>query len=229
MGNHSILVVDDDREIRQLLNHHLHKAGMIPYEATGGREAIRILKQHEIDLIVLDLMMDDLNGKELLKYLDAQGIEIPVIMLSARQLEEDKIDTLGSGADDYVTKPFSPRELIARIQANLRRYKPTRQSDTISCGEFVYDVAASRLSIPSGNVSLTPIEGALMELFLREPGRVYTKEELFKAVWKLDQFDANMVNVYINHLRKKLEEDPSKPRHIETIWGIGYRFSGEVS
>lgn len=229
MENHCILIVDDDQEIRHLLNHHLQKAGMMPFEAAGGREAIQILEQQAIDLIVLDLMMDDLSGKELLQYLKAQGIEIPVIVLSARQLEEDKIDTLRSGADDYVTKPFSPRELIARIQANLRRYKPMRQNGKISCGEFTYDVTALRLSRPSGNVALTPIEGALLELFLREPGRVFTKEELFKAVWKLDQFDANLVNVYINHLRKKLEEDPSKPRYIETIWGIGYRFSGEMA
>lgn len=229
MGNHAILVVDDDREIRQLLNHHLHKVGMTPYEAAGGREAIQILEQHDIDLIVLDLMMDDLSGKELLAHLQAQEIEIPVIVLSARQLIADKVDTLGSGADDYMTKPFSPKELIARIQANLRRYKPMRSSDKISCGELVLDMAALRLSVPSGIISLTPIEGALLELFLREPGRVYTKEELFKAVWKLDRFDANMVNVYINHLRRKMEEDPSKPRFIETIWGIGYRFSGEGS
>src|SRR5690606_2444130 len=99
----------------------------------------------------------------------------------------------------------------------------------IYCGEFTYDIVTLQLSKSDGNVSLTPIEGAFMEMFLREPGRVYTKEELFKGVWKLDQFDANMVNVYINHLRKKLEANPSKPRHIETIWGIGYRFVGERS
>ncbi len=229
MENNRILVVDDDREIRQLLNHHLHKVGMIPFEAAGGLEAIRFLEQHSIDLIVLDLMMDDLDGKELLAYLKAEGIEIPVIVLSARLFEESKIETLELGADDYVTKPFSPRELIARIQANLRRYKPLRQNNQISCGEFTYDVTALRLNKPAGHVSLTPIEGALLELFLREPGHVYTKEELFKSVWKLDQFDANLVNVYINHLRKKLEEDPSNPQHIETVWGIGYRFIGEGS
>src|SRR5690606_588131 len=120
------------------------------------REAIQILEQQAIDLIVLDLMMDDLSGKELLQYLKAQGIEIPVIVLSARQLEEDKIDTLRSGADDYVTKPFSPRELIARIQANLRRYKPMRQNDKISCGELRNNRDILALILPLLLFLLTP-------------------------------------------------------------------------
>jgi len=229
MEHRRIMIVDDDEEIRHLLIHHLQKARMIPFEAAGGREAIRILEYQEIDLIVLDLMMDDLSGWALLDHLQTTGVSIPVIVLSARQLESDKIETLGAGADDFVTKPFSPGELIARIKANLRRYKPAWNNTIVSCGDFTYDTAAMRLRGPAGHARLTPIEGALLELFMREAGRVFTKEELFKAVWKLDQFDANLVNVYINHLRKKLENDPSNPRYIQTIWGIGYRFTGGAS
>ncbi len=224
-----ILVVDDDQEIRNLLKHHLGKSDMIPFEADSGIEAVNVLEANDIDLIILDLMMDHINGWELLHRLQATASLIPVIVLSARQLESDKIEALGLGADDYVTKPFSPGELVARVQAHLRRYTHTVQNNTITCGIFTYDCSSLRLHKPDGVVSVSPLEGAMLELFMRQPDRVFTKEEVFKQVWKLDQFDANTVNVYINYLRKKLEDDPSKPQYIQTIWGIGYRFTGGAS
>lgn len=226
MHQHHILIVDDDQDIRQLLNHHLKKSGMLPYQAATGKEAIQLLEQQKIDLIILDLMMDEMDGWEVLEQLKVSQLQIPVIVLSARQLISDKIETLGLGADDYMTKPFSPGELIARVQVQLRRFHRTVLSQEITAGNFTYNNSTYQLQKPDGNVSLSPLEGAMLELFMRSPGRVFTKEELFKEVWKLDQFDANLVNVYINYLRRKLEDNPSKPRYIQTIWGIGYRFTG---
>ena len=224
-----ILIVDNEIEIRQLLRLHLQSAGMNAHEAGSGLDALAILKNYVIDLIILDLMMEDMNGWEVLRYMQDNHIGTPVIVLSARHLETDKIETLGLGADDYVTKPFSPGELIARIQATLRRVKPGSQGTLISCGQFVYDNATQELKKPSGTISLSPIEGVLLELLMRYPGRVFSKEEIFRDVWKLDQFNANSVNVYINHLRKKIEEDPSSPQYIQTIRGVGYRFVEETS
>lgn len=224
MKNAHILVVDNEEEIRQLLKLHLHNAEMHAYEAASGQDAVSILEHYSIDLILLDLMMENMNGWEVLRYIRAKQLHTAVIILSARQLESDKIETLGLGADDYVTKPFSPGELVARIQATLRRVNPSLQGTLISCGSLIYDRAVQQLTKPSGTVSLSPIEGILLELLMRQPGRVFTKEEIFKQVWKLDQADANSVNVYINYLRKKIEEDPANPRYIQTIRGIGYRF-----
>lgn len=225
VANPQILIVDNEKEIRQLLKLHLYNAGMCTHEAKSGREAISILQQIPVNLVVLDLMMEDMNGWEVLRYMQSLQLRMPVIVLSARQMESDKIEVLGLGADDYVTKPFSPGELIARIEANLRRFNPGLQGTKICCGELVYDTAVQELRKPSGIVSLSPLEGDLLEMLMRQPARVFTKEEIFGSVWKLDQFDANPVNVYINYLRKKIEEDPSNPRYIETIRGIGYRFS----
>ncbi|MFD0958137.1 response regulator transcription factor [Paenibacillus chungangensis] len=224
MENHHVLIVDNEPEIVQLVKLHLRNAGALTSEASSGQEAIALLEHYTVDLIVLDLMMEHGDGWEVLHYIQTRQLNTPVIILSARQLEEDKIETLGLGADDYVTKPFSPGELTARIKALLRRYKPAMYGNKINCGNLIYDRAAQQIEKPTGTISLSPIEGMMLELFMRQPGRIFTKQELFKYVWKLDQFDANSVNVYINFLRKKIEKDPANPRYIETIRGVGYRF-----
>ncbi|WP_262679850.1 response regulator transcription factor [Paenibacillus sp. J5C2022] len=224
MENPRVLIVDNEPEIVQLVKLHLHNAGIHTSEAASGRDAISILEHYTVDLIVLDLMMEDVNGWEVLHYMQSRQLDTPVIILSARHLEDDKIETLGLGADDYVTKPFSPGELTARIKALLRRYKPAMYGNKISCGSLIYDRAAQQIEKPTSTISLSPIEAMMLELFMRQPGRIFTKQELFKYVWKLDQFDANSVNVYINFLRKKIERDPANPRYIETIRGVGYRF-----
>ena len=224
VDNPRILIVDNEPEIVQLVKLHLRNAQMNTSEADSGRDAISILEHYTIDLVVLDLMMDNMNGWEVLQYMRSRQLDTPVIILSARDLEQDKIETLGLGADDYVTKPFSPAELAARIKALLRRYKPTMYGNRIICGNLIYDRTVQQIEKPTGNVSLSPIEGVMLELIMHQPGRVFTKEEIYKHVWKLDQFDPNSVNVYINFLRKKIEADPANPRYIETIRGVGYRF-----
>jgi len=228
MENTTILIVDNEQELRQLLQLHLRRAGMKSLEAASGRDALAILEHYPVDLVILDLMMEDMNGWEVLRHMRGHASEIPVIVLSARHLDSDKIDTLELGADDYVTKPFSPGELIARIKANLRRVKSGKQQTRLTCGNLVYDRTTQELHKPSGTVVLSPIEGVMLELFMKEPGRVYTKEEIYRNVWKLDQIDGNSVTVYINFLRKKIEEDPANPQYIQTIRGVGYRIVGEA-
>lgn len=229
MAKPHILVVDNESEIRHLLRVHLHNAGMIVLEAASGQDAVAIFEREAVDLIVLDLMMENMNGWEVLRYKQSKLLDIPIIVLSARLHESDKIETLDLGADDYVTKPFSPGELVARIKATLRRCQNSFHGnlEQIISGELVYDRAVQALSKPSGTVSLSPIEGMLLELLMRSPGHVFTKEEIFRHVWKLEHYDHSSVKVYINLLRKKVEDDPSNPRYIQTIRGIGYRFTGE--
>jgi len=229
MENPHVLVVDNEAEIRRLVHHHLTNAQIHVSEAESGRDAISIMEHYTVDLIVLDLMMENVNGRETLQYMRSHQLDIPVIILSARHMEKDKIETLNLGADDYVTKPFSPGELVARIKALLRRYNPALRGNRISCGEFVYDRTVCQVEKPTGIIRLSPIEGILLELLIRQPGKVFTKEEIFKYVWKLERYDANSVNVYINLLRKKIEEDPANPRYIQTIRGVGYRFAQETA
>lgn len=229
MENPHVLVVDNEPEIRRLVDHHLTNAQIHVSEAESGRDAISIIEHYTIDLIVLDLMMENMNGWETLHYMRSRQLDIPVIILSARHMEKDKVETLDLGADDYMTKPFSPVELVARIKALLRRYKPALRGNRISCGDLVYDRTVCQVEKPTGIIRLSPIEGILLELLMRQPGKVFTKEEIFKYVWKLERYDANSVNVYINFLRKKIEEDPANPRYIQTIRGVGYRFAQETA
>lgn len=226
METSQILIVDNEPEIRELLKLHLHNAGMHTLEAASGRDSISIFDHYTVDLILLDLMMEDMNGWEVLRYMQSRQLNTPVIVLSARRLETDKIEALGLGADDFVTKPFSPGELVARIKATLRRAKPSVRENQIRYEDFVYDRSVQLLHKPTDTVSLSPIEGVMLELFMSEPGRVFTKEEIFRHVWKLDEYDGNSVKVYINFLRKKVEDNPADPQYIQTIRGIGYRFKG---
>ncbi|WP_010276626.1 response regulator transcription factor [Paenibacillus senegalensis] len=229
MEGQKILVVDNEEEIRDILKLHLENASMQVFEADSGQCALSILSQEPIDLIVLDLMMEQMDGWGVLKYMKQHQLRTPVIVLSARQLESDKIETLGLGADDYVTKPFSPGELIARIQAILRRSKPDLRIKQFKLGSSIFDVEGSFIQSSSGTTPLSPIEGAMLELFLQNPGKVFTHKEIFREVWKLDHADNNSVKVYVNYLRKKIGDDPAKPKYIQTIRGIGYRFMGDPS
>lgn len=227
METQKILVVDNEEEIRDILKLHLENAAMRVFEANSGQQALDILHQESIDLIVLDLMMGQMDGWEVLQYMQQHQLKTPVIVLSARRLESDKIETLGMGADDYMTKPFSPGELIARIEAILRRSKPELRIKQFKLGTILFNVEGSYIQNDDEFIPLSPIECAMLELFLQNPGRVFTHKEIFKEVWKLDHTDNNSVKVYVNYLRKKIGDDPAKPQYIQTIRGIGYRFMGE--
>ncbi|MCM3716368.1 response regulator transcription factor [Halalkalibacter oceani] len=229
MTSQNILVVDNEEEIRDILKLHLENAGMQVIEAESGQQALSVLERSSIDLIVLDLMMEHMDGWEVLNHLTQHGLKTPVIVLSARQLEADKIETLGLGADDYVTKPFSPGELIARIQAILRRSNPALRIKRFKLGEAIFDVEGSYIQKRAKKTYLSPIEAALLELFLQNPGKVFTPREILRQVWKLDHGDNNPVKVYVNYLRKKIEDNPAEPQYIQTIRGLGYRFMEEPS
>ncbi|QJD85701.1 response regulator transcription factor [Cohnella herbarum] len=224
-----ILIVDDEADIRQLICLHIERAGMQAVEAPSGREAIELMKSRSFDLMILDLMMDDCNGFEVLRYVQESKPKTLVIVLSARMQEQDKITTLGLGADDYITKPFSPLELIARVQANIRRYLPKRgnHSETLSFNGLVLDLNNNTLECYGVHHILTPVEFELFHLFMRNPDRILTKREIYQQIWKHENYDENNLRVYINRLRKILESPSSSVNHFQTVRGIGYRFSGD--
>lgn len=224
-----ILIVDDERDIRQLIRLHIERAGMQAEEAASGRQAIELMRNQGFELIILDLMMDDRNGFEVLKYLQDSGSKTLVIVLSARRQEQDKIITLGLGADDYITKPFSPLELIARVQANIRRYYPKSKNhlEALKVNGIVLDSKNHILECYGEVHRLSPVEFELFYLFMRNPDRVLTKREIYRQIWKHDNFDENNLRVYINRLRKMVGNAPSQVKHFQTIRGIGYRFSGD--
>ncbi len=227
----TILIVDDEREIRALIRLHVERHGMQALEADCGRAAIEVLNRQTVDLIVLDLMMEESSGFEVLHHLRKARTDTLVIVASARHNESDKVETLGLGADDYVTKPFSPRELVARIQANLRRHGRLSYPEdrTIRRGGLVLDLASSTLYKGEKTLTLTPTESSILYSLMRHSDEVLTRADLSRKVWNHDQVDGGMINVYINQLRKKIEDTPSQPIYIQTVRGVGYRFAGGVS
>ncbi|WP_444980432.1 response regulator transcription factor [Lysinibacillus piscis] len=223
-----ILVVDDEADVRQLIRLHLQQAEMCVCEAVSGYDAIAQLGERAFDMIILDLMMDDGNGFEVLHYLKEQRLQSLVIALSARREIEDKITILGLGADDYVTKPFSPVELVARVQAHLRRHssKPLHQTNTIRLNKLVLEIDNTTLHYNEKKQQLTIIECQLLQLFMRNADCVLTKREIYEQIWQHKHYDDNNLSVFISRLRKILEKTTGN-QHIRSIRGIGYQFSGD--
>jgi len=224
-----ILIVDDEQDIRTLIRIHLERTDLEIIEAQSGQQAIERIREHSIHLMILDLMMDDGNGFEVLHYLREIKSKMLVIALSARRELQDKVDTLGLGAVDYITKPFSPIELVARVQAQLRRYSSdaSHQSNFIRLNNLVLDV--NNLVLHNGDVRhpLTAIECGLLQLFMTNPDRTLTRREIYQHIWKHENYDTNNLSVFINRLRTMLDDTPHSPPHINTVRGIGYRFSGD--
>lgn len=227
MNTAHILIIDDDPDIRRLIRIHLQDVVMKIEEAKSGQEAIDHLTSGRYDLMLLDLMMDDLNGMDILRLARSQKIDTPVIVISAITEIDKKIEALGLGADDYVTKPFTPSELVARVIANIRRSRQSLMmlnNELIQAGVMTLDMRAQTLEKNKQILTLSQTECELLSVFMCHPGHTFTKEEIYQAVWKHTQFDANSLSVYINFLRKKIEDDPSSPKYIQTVRGIGYRF-----
>ena len=227
-----ILVADDDREIVELLNIYLHNEGYDVIKAYNGHQALSYIKNdvdHEIGLIILDIMMPKIDGMQVLDKLRAANYETPVLMLSAKSSDQDKIQGLTSGADDYVTKPFSNRELIARVKANLRRNlvkEPEPQEvnkNEIVVGDLVIHQDAYIISKHGEEIELTHREFELLHYLARHIGQVMTREHLLETVWDYDYFgDVRTVDVTIRRLREKIEDIPSHPTYIVTRRGVGY-------
>ena len=223
-----VLVVDDETEIRQMLLKYLKREGICGIECENGTEALAYLKENAVDLVILDIMMAGMDGFEVLKQIRQRMGEIPVILLSARQEEYDKVLGLGLGADDYVTKPFSPGEMMARVKVQLRKgMKIEKKAERILEADGLrMDTESCQVTVDGREVVLAGKEFWLLKFFMEHLGQVFTKAQIYHHVWEDGYEDDNTVMVYISKLREKLEDKPNERIWIQTIRGIGYRFGG---
>ncbi|MFB7835218.1 response regulator transcription factor [Streptomyces sp. NPDC056056] len=221
-----ILVVDDDPTVAEVVTGYLERAGFDVEHAADGLDALRRTGERRPDLVVLDLMLPGLDGLEVCRRLRAAG-PVPVVMLTARGDEEDRITGLEEGADDYVTKPFSPRELVLRVGSVLRRSRavaPGAPRAVLRAGDLTVDPATRRASRADNELPLTLREFDLLAYLMEHPGTAHSREELMRHVWGWDFGDLSTVTVHIRRLRAKIEDDPATPALIQTVWGVGYRF-----
>lgn len=228
-----VLVVDDEDNLVKLVQGYLERDGFTVMTAGDGETALYVARQVRPDLVVLDVMLPGLDGIEVCRRL-RQFTDAYVIMLTARAEEIDKIVGLSVGADDYVTKPFSPRELVARVKAMLRRPRNSGVGEEVpqplQFGTLRIDTAGHRVYRAGVELDLTPLEYRLLKAFASSPGRVLTREQLLEQIWGYDYFgDGHMVEVHVAALRKKIEDDPAHPRWLRTVRGAGYRFDPEDS
>ena len=224
-----IHVVDDEETMVRSLSTLLAEDGYEVAVATNGGQALEAARAERPDLILLDVMLPGIDGMEVCRQIRTWSA-VPIIMLTAKTGEVDKVVGLEVGADDYVTKPFSPRELVARIKANLRRAQmqaQQAQEERLSAGDVVMDVGTRRVTVRDREVSLSPKEFDLLRVLLSHPGRVLGRDFLLNQIWGEDFFgDTRTLDVHVRWLREKIEQDPSKPEYIQTVHGVGYRFSG---
>ncbi|GLX53127.1 DNA-binding response regulator [Streptomyces hygroscopicus subsp. hygroscopicus] len=222
-GRARVLVVDDDPTVSEVVAGYLDRAGYTVDRADDGPTALGLAHAHRPDLVVLDLMLPGMDGLEVCRRMREQG-PVPVIMLTARGDEEDRVLGLEVGADDYVTKPFSPRELVLRVESVLRRSRPSATGHRLAAAGLAVDPDARRATKEGRELALTLREFDLLAFFLRHPGRAVAREELMREVWGWDFGDLSTVTVHVRRLRGKIEDDPARPRLIRTVWGVGYRF-----
>jgi DNA-binding response OmpR family regulator len=223
----TVLVVDDEPTIVEVVARYMERAGYETRGAQDGPEALRLARLYRPDLVVLDVMLPGIDGIEVMKRLqEGDGRRTAVILLTARGEESDRLVGLRDGADDYVVKPFSPAELVARVDAVLRRVSPPADADPepIEHGPLRIDPATRGVTLAGEEISLTQREFDLLAYLAAHPGRVFSRDQLMEAVWEYPFFtDTSTVTVHVRRLRAKLGDDPSEPRFIETVWGVGYR------
>ncbi|MDH4102748.1 MAG: response regulator transcription factor [Thermoleophilia bacterium] len=222
----TVLVVDDEPIVREVVVRYLVREGHETLEAADGNAARDAIEREEPDLVVLDVMLPGTDGLELCRWIRARS-ELPVIMLTARGEEADRIVGLELGADDYVTKPFSPRELAARVRSVLRRSAPAQHSDeSLTFGDIVLERATREARKGGGEVRLTAKEFDLLWFLASHPRRVFSRDQLMASVWGYTAaLDTGTVTVHVRRLREKVEDDPSEPKYLETVWGVGYRLA----
>jgi two-component system, OmpR family, response regulator VanR len=235
MSQETILIIDDEKEIRDLIEIYLTNEGYNVLKAADGIEGIKYLEENTVHLVLLDIMMPRLDGiQACLKIRESKNV--PIIMLSAKSQDMDKIMGLTTGADDYVTKPFQPLELVARVKSQLRRYlrfnqmvgtsqsNPVQQMDVISLDGLLINISSHEVTVEGKDIKLTPREFAILELLARNPGVVFSTEKIYERVWNEPFYESeNTVMVHIRNLREKLENNPRQPRYIKTVWGVGYK------
>ncbi|NLL31682.1 MAG: response regulator transcription factor [Clostridiales bacterium] len=234
MKDEVILIVDDEKEIRDLIDIYLKGEGYNTLKAEDGEEALEILKGKEVDLIILDIMMPKLNGIEACLKIREER-EMPIIMLSAKSQDIDKILGLNTGADDYLTKPFNPLELVARVKSQLRRYKRFNKSQVsdnnkedkiniLEIEDLIINLETHEVSKEGVEIKLTPTEFDILVLLGKNRGKVFSIENIYSSVWKQEFMQSdNTVMVHIRKIREKIEEDSRNPKFIKTVWGVGYK------
>jgi len=233
------LVIEDDPDIALLVQVNLRQLDCAADWAADGLEGLRLATDNQYEIIILDIMLPGLDGIEVCRRLRERGVRTPIIMLTSRDEEIDKVLALDLGADDYVSKPFSVRELMARVKARLRRFAPEQQpgfaraagpATRLTRGPLVLDTVLHRVTLAEHVVALTAKEFDLLALFMRHPGRTYTRTQLLEQVWGTSYAGyEHTVNSHINRLRVKIERDPARPEHILTVWGVGYQFTDALS
>lgn len=227
-----VLIVDDERSIVDILKYNIEKDGTKAICAYDGKEGLRLARTEDPDVILLDVMLPEMDGFEVCRTLRAEGNNVPIIMITAREEETDKVFGLDLGADDYITKPFSMRELLARVRTNMRRAasmfpaQPGSDADVIRAKDLVIDRARRSVSRNGHEIELTQREYELIKYLAENPGKVMSREELMSAVWQYDYFgDLRAVDVAVRRLREKVEDNPSEPQYVITKRGAGYYFA----
>lgn len=229
---HNILICDDDKDIVAALKIYLGAEGYNLFEAHTGRQAIEVVEQEEIHLILMDIMMPELDGIAATAHL-REDCNIPIILLTAKSEDSDKVLGLNVGADDYITKPFNPVEVLARVKSQLRRYTRLgglpQKTSVYRIGGVELNDETKEVQVDGEPVSLTPIEYNILKLLIQSPGRVYSTAQIYEQVWNEYAFGSdNAVAVHIRHLREKIEINPSEPRYLKVVWGLGYKFEKEA-
>ncbi|MTI83256.1 MAG: response regulator transcription factor [Firmicutes bacterium] len=225
-----ILIIEDEREIAELIRDYLEQEGYEVVISLDGEMGLRDYRRHKPDLVILDIMLPEVEGTEVCRIIRNDS-NIPILMLSAKKSEVDKILSLGLGADDYVTKPFSPGELVARVKAQLRRYTlfstPTAGKGVIKYGSLEINPKAYNVHMDGKKVDLSAKEFEILNLLATHPQQVFTREQIFDRIWGYHEFgDINTVTVHIRKIREKIEPVPARPHYIKTVWGVGYKFDG---
>lgn len=223
-----ILIIEDEAAIRGFVKVGFQRGDYLILEAETGEEGIKIAREEEPDIVILDIMLPGMDGFEVCKILREEFPSMGIIMLTARNLDMDKIMGLEYGADDYMVKPFNPLELVLRAEAVMRRLKADEigeAKDKLESGPFVIELVSQKVLKNGKEIETTPKEYQLLKLFVENPGKAFSREQLLKTVWGYEFVgDSRIVDVHIRRLRKKIEDVPSKPEYIETVWGTGYRW-----
>ena len=231
MEKNHILIVEDDKEIRDGIEIYLKSQGYEVYKAADGVEGLEMVHRHEIHLAIVDVMMPRKDGIQMVMEMRKE-FDFPVIMLSAKSEEVDKILGLNMGADDYVTKPFTPLELLARVNSHLRRYRhylekieadSSQQEHIYRVGGLELDEEKVELRVDGNLVKLTPMEYKILLLLMKNPGRVYSSDEIYERVWNEKAINSDTIMVHIRNIREKIELNPKKPNYLKVVWGVGYK------
>ncbi|MDO5027682.1 MAG: response regulator transcription factor [Bacillota bacterium] len=226
MDKYKILVAEDDKAIRDSIGIYLKNAGYEVIFAEDGRQALEIFAQEKISLVIMDLMMPNLTGEEAIMELRKDSY-IPIIILSAKSEDYDKVMGLDIGADDYMTKPFNPLELIARVNSNIRRfykYKENKDENIIEIGGIKLNTFDKSVAVEGEKIGLTSIEYKILELLMKNPNRVFSVDEIYERVWNEPAIETKTVTVHIRRIREKIEINPNKPIYLQVAWGLGYKF-----